>query len=276
MSGDRRAGSGRLLGSGLLTVVLLLVLVGLQTLTELGATSNRDAAWLYFTESLFIVLPIAAALLAGQVARLDMRALAVACALITLLMVGQDFLPPSGLTTSKRHLAFMPLTQEWAVLPVVDARDGLRWTEGGAFPLVVGYLTGRAPHADVEQEIYLDSAPRMQVAWAMFKFGYLFGPFIVVGFVAAIRVWVQRHVRFRTRSSERLFAFIVSWVVGPLVLGFLVFVGERTMSWGVGPWGPPAILIPYLVFGVTAGFGWVAGIRAQRTAAYLDDIPVDE
>ena len=191
-------------------------------------------------------------------------------------MVAQVFLPPSELTATKRDLVYLPLSQEWAVQEVLTLRDGLRWTEGGSFSLVAGYFTGRTPHADTEEERYSDVAPRIQVAWAMFKFGYLFGPFIVVGFVVAVRVWVQRHVRFRTRSSERLFAFVVSWVVGPLVLGLLVFVGSRTMMWGVGPWGPPAILIPYIVFGSTAAFGWLAGIRAERAAAYLDDIPVEE
>ena len=72
MSAERETTSKRMLGPGALTIVLLVILVGLQTLTELGAAADGDAVWLYFSESLFNMLPIAAALLAGQIARLDM------------------------------------------------------------------------------------------------------------------------------------------------------------------------------------------------------------
>ena len=273
MNDENRTSIRRLFGPGLLTVALLAVLVSLNTLTEFAGEATPDAIWLYATESLFTFLPIAAALLAGQVARLNMKSLAAACALITALMVAQDFLPPSELTATKRDLVYVPVSDEWTVRETFDL---IRWTEGMSFPLVAAYVTGNVPEANVRAASLPEGAARIQVAWAMFKFGYLLAPFVVVGFVVATRVWLRRNVRFRTRSRERVFAFLVSWLVGPIVLFVLVFAGVRTVMWGVGPWGPGAILIPYVVFGSTAAFGWLAGIRAQRAQEYIDAVPVDE
>jgi hypothetical protein len=256
----------RQLGSVALTLGVIAVLVALQTIHEFNADLRRDAAGLYFSEALFLFLPIGAALLAGQLARLDMRALAVTTAAITVMMIGQDFLPASELTSFKRGLVYQASADYWTI---TDQGDVLRWAEGGALPVVVTYLSGGLPAADEEGVPIPEGAPRIQAAWSLFKAGYLFAPFIAVGFVVAIRTWIGANLRFRTRSSERIFHVAVSWVVGPLVPLFLLEVNDLALFWALEQFGLASALIPPIAFGIAAGFGWRAGIRAERRTAFI-------
>ncbi len=273
MDAPNRSDWKRQLGSAALTIGIVAVLVALQTIHEFQADLGRDSVGLYFSEALYLFLPIGAALLAGQLARLDVRALAVATAIITLVMVGQDFLPPSEITAYKRGFVYGETADDWDLR---DQGDVIRWAEGGALPVVTGYLTGRIDEINVDALPVAEGARSVQVAWSLFKVGYLLAPFIAVGFVVALRTWIARNLRFRTRGSERVFHVAVSWIVGPLVPLFLLQVNDLAVFWAFAQFGLPVILLPPVAFAVAAALGWRAGIRAERRAAYLDASPVQD
>ena len=272
MSRPTSSGRTRRFGPALLTLGLIAVLVGLQVAHALTDGTDRDGVALFFFESLFLFVPIGAGLFAGQMARLDIRALGIVTAALTILMIGQDFLPPSDITQEKRALAYRPATGDW---DVQETWDLVRWAEGGSIPLVAAYVSGDLPAADQVELPIPAGHPRIQLAWSLFKVGYLFAPFIAVGFVVAIRTWGERNVRFRTRSAERLFNVGVAWIVGPLIPLLFLVILDRSVMWALEIFGLGSILIPPIALASAAAFGWRTGLRAERNAAYLDDIPLD-
>lgn len=252
------------------TVALTTVIVGVLAYLESGTGKQGQSGspLLFFFESVVTFLPIGAGLIAAQTRRISLSALVGVVVVVTGLMVAQDFLPPSELTREKRAVVYQPLTGQWDVAGSATAR----WQEGGTLRIAADYAMGRFDRLDSGPP-YDEASQNIHASYGVTKLAYLLLPFITVGFVLGARRWVAHNVMFRTRSGERLFLFVMAWVVGPAVPMIVWTVGEMTRAVVLASdsslW---TIAAPHLVFATLAALAWKGALEAGTTGFDIDEV----
>jgi hypothetical protein len=254
----------------LATALLSTLIVGVLAWLDMGTQQQgqRGSALLFYFESVFTFLPIAAGLVAAQTRRVSLRALIAVVVVTTGLMVAQDFLPPSELTSEKREVVYMPLTARWEPQSTML----VRWQEGGTLRIVTDYALGRFDRLD-QPPPYGEAEQVLHVTYGVMKLGYLLLPFVIVGFVLGVRRWIAHNVMFRTRSGERLFFFVIAWVLAPAVPLIVWTISDMTRSFvTTAGWSLWAVASPYLVFAVLAALAWKGAVKAGTTGFDIDGV----
>ncbi len=265
MSGRTGGDDRRAWGSIGLAVGLTLLLAGLDAASV--RSISPAGRLLYLGESLFVFLPITAAVVAGQFVHVSRRRAAVILAFTTLAMIAIDFAPPSRQPREQTGLGIAPGSAGFEEITVPVKR----WVRGGGIVVSFRYLTGQIPEAQERSVIYpRDSAP-WSVGNALFKLAYLFTPFIGIGFVLGSQRWIGRNLLFRSRNAERVFLFSSAWIVGPLAVVlagyFTSFVRDYSL---ISYQTLMLVLAPAILFSVVASFGWRAAARPLPSPAEMD------
>lgn len=231
------------------------VALGVAWVDSAGALRGVSEAFVggYVVENLYLLLPVVVGISLASFRHARRREAALLVAGATLLMVALDFVPASGVATSRAQMVQMN-----GALVQNPLRD--RWNAAGALPLVIRHLRGDVPGAALDpRPAYSDDHPRIRVARAYARAGFLLLPLAVGGLVLGGIRWMDRTMLFTSRASELGVEFVLGWLVPPLLLLATVEMTHQTVSMVLFDRLPiPSILLPLVTLvGLGLG-GWAA------------------
>lgn len=171
------------------------------------------------------------------------------------LAIAVGTLPPDARSIRQAARMTVVVTLVMIVLDLVLPEPGSLRTLAAALRGSLGDIGETAPQ-------YPMSHPRLRMVYALQQGAVLLAPVVLVGVALGVGAWIHSRVIFRSPRDGTLARWVVSWLLAPLVLGFV-------MNWSQGNGadvlfrGEPLwlVVVPWAPALVAGALGWRGATR---------------